>query len=141
MSDADLESFDETLETTLSPLSTFDEPAPEIFTTLSTQPPQQQQAVENDSARFNEITPNVDPAEETETERDDFDEVSVSPVVVARRRRDNARDYARLKREQSSQQNDFGFTDLQDFKPPHFKGVIQDIRVISFLIFISRGHL
>jgi predicted restriction endonuclease len=56
-------------------------------------------------------------ADENNTERE-AEDVSASPVV------------ARAKREQSSQQqNDFGFTDLQDFKPPHFKGIIQDIRV------------
>ena len=117
--------LEENAETTLSSLvasSPFEESSQEVFTTSTTQ---QQQPLENDSARFNEIAQNnnnVDTSstsnEESGTEREDVDEVSASPILVAR-----------SKREQSSQQNDFGFTDLQDFKPPHFKGVIQDIRV------------
>jgi len=119
-----IDDLEENAETTLSSLaasSSFEEPSQEVFTTSTTQ---QQQLLETDSARFNEIAQNnnnnVDTTlnEESGTEREDVDEVSASPVLVAR-----------SKREQSSQQNDFGFTDLQDFKPPHFKGVIQDIRV------------
>ena len=109
---------EESFETTLSSISGNEE---EAVTTL----PTQQQPQDNESTRFNEIATNNNDVSnlteendnESNTERD-VDPVSASPVLVAR-----------AKREQSSQQNDFGFTDLQDFKPPHFKGVIQDIRV------------
>ena len=105
---------DENFETTLSSITGIEE---EVVTTSTTQ----QQPLESDSTRFNEIATNNDVStlreeneNESNTERD-VDQVSAAPILVARAKRE--------------QQNDFGFTDLQDFKPPHFKGVIQDIRV------------
>ena len=116
---------DEATFTTL-PQPTFDEVSQEPITT-STSTAQPPATSDNEPTRFNEVFPNSDAtppqpqSDDDITERDVFDEVSASPVV------------ARAKREQSSQQqNDFGFTDLQDFKPPHFKGIIQDIRVSEF---------
>ncbi len=118
-----IDDLEENAETTLSSLaasSSFEEPSQEVFTTSTTQ---QQQLLENEIPQNNNVDTSSTSNEESGTEREDVDEVSASPILVAR-----------SKREQSSQQNDFGFTDLQDFKPPHFKGVIQDIRVCLQLL-------
>ena len=112
---SDVDADDDAQVTTVPPVDEI--PQEPLTTSTPTSLP-----TENEVSQFNEVVPNVgvtqsDENDENNTERDVVDEVSASPVV------------ARAKRETPQQQNDFGFTDLQDFKPPHFKGVIQDIRV------------